>query len=1311
MPDISEQSFKNQDENRKTACQILEARLLDHESDGRVFVAADALSAQNLQGITELQQNLAEQGVTLLVIDAATKPGSRGHLYDTIQAFLTTLESRRQLGAKSQELFEFLNVSLPESLHRKVTGSWNDLYRDALSRLWVSLAQQNRVSLLILNADQLADLDREQIRHVMRFFYTDPIRALLPETQAWDRAPGAIVLAGSGCESLVADGIEHEILKLSNESEQAVRQFLAREDIVQRFVRTIGGDPARLDELVSAIPEGVEQFWMHRFLRLESAGQRLVEILACAQGWLGADRLHDAATQLGVAEHFARHLNALIQSGFVCRKVGSGQVLLSLEHQGLAASLESEIDESHRREVHLALAHAELGCNPHSPCVATLARHFLAAGLADKSVQYGLLAARQFVQRCEFETASAALDPLLQLDCSSEQRTEIHAQLAEINTTLGNYRKALLHYDYLKNDLADASERIDWLCKTGNLLVLVGQAQNSIEIFQQAEGLLAESENFALEATDILLGKGEACYALGDSKGAARWAHEASAKIHALENDFAGENARADGNLIRARNLLGKIAIFEANYTGATEYFQQNDQLATAWGWEREVARAQANLGVVQLQLRNYGEALERLTRALELSRIPGSLPRAYCLLNLGIVHQRQAHFELALSHYLEALRAARRSGDTVAYSISAHNLATLYQDMGAFDRAWKILEHLEAKTLAASSEQNSQPAGQHVFVNRWTALLHGNLLLEQERFVEALDAFAEIAQLDAGLSDIVYGSEAKLRLVEVNLELGNLPQAEALLAVLEESEKTVDEPQLQALTTLYKSRLALHNNSLEQALELGKSASAELTKLGMFRDALQAERVVADVYIQTNLRERAHVRLQQAIQSIRLRAEQIPTDLRANFYGLGAHRKLIEQFQRINGEVPAEFLASVATRNVSPAEEVIEIAPRPVRDAAFEKWRAGYEKIVGESARLHQIFRFVDRVASSDTIVLLTGESGTGKELIAEALHERSDRAKKTFVRVNCAAFVESLLLSELFGHEKGAFTGAQSARAGRFELADGGTLFLDEIGDISPNTQVALLRVLQEGTFERVGGTETRRVNVRVICATNKNLDEMVKRGEFRLDLYYRLKGLVLEMPALRERREDIPRLLNHFAEIHCQSGRVRRFSPDVMRFLCAYSWTGNIRELENFVKSILLFVEGDTVEMSHIEEFREFFADGEVNLELPEIAYEYDYGEITSQTDSVDAADSNQASWLNALDPEVDAEEALVEHIVAQGLSLTKLKKRLELECIKRALEETDGNITRAADLLQMKRPRLSQIINSSPELLNYKAELVG
>ncbi|MEZ4460422.1 MAG: sigma-54 dependent transcriptional regulator [bacterium] len=364
-----------------------------------------------------------------------------------------------------------------------------------------------------------------------------------------------------------------------------------------------------------------------------------------------------------------------------------------------------------------------------------------------------------------------------------------------------------------------------------------------------------------------------------------------------------------------------------------------------------------------------------------------------------------------------------------------------------------------------------------------------------------------------------------------------------------------------------------------------------------------------------------------------------------------------------------------------------------PVR---LDAWNQRYANMVGESARLHQVFRLIDRVAKSDATVLIYGESGTGKELVAEALHHNSDRSRGPFVKVNCAAFVENLLLSELFGHEKGAFTGASSQKPGRFELADGGTIFLDEIGDVSPNTQVALLRVLQEGTFERVGGSTTQQVDVRVVCATNRNLEEMVQRGEFRLDLYYRLKGVVIESPALRERREDIPRLLEHFAQKFAD-GVPKHFSPVVMKHLMRYSWPGNIRELQNFVRSILLFVEGHEVTMADLDDFQDFFISGEfedISVELPDLAPRPTFAPAATQTDM-------------GRDPE----DVLVDKIVNQGMCLNELKKRLEVEAIKRALLEADGNVTKAAEMLQMKRPRLSQIINGTEELADLKALLVG
>jgi DNA-binding NtrC family response regulator len=229
------------------------------------------------------------------------------------------------------------------------------------------------------------------------------------------------------------------------------------------------------------------------------------------------------------------------------------------------------------------------------------------------------------------------------------------------------------------------------------------------------------------------------------------------------------------------------------------------------------------------------------------------------------------------------------------------------------------------------------------------------------------------------------------------------------------------------------------------------------------------------------------------------------------------------------------------------------------------------FDRIVGASGALQQVLDIVRKVAKSNTTVLIRGETGTGKELIAGAIHHNSLRSARNFVKVNCAALQENLLESELFGHEKGAFTGADKQRIGRFEQADGGTLFLDEIGDMSANTQAKILRVLQEHEFERLGGTRTLRVDVRVITATNRNLATMVAAGEFREDLFYRLNVVSIDMPPLRERKEDIPALATFF--IRRFAGEIKKrldgLQPEALKLLMRYNWPGNIRELENAIE----------------------------------------------------------------------------------------------------------------------------------------------
>ena len=241
-------------------------------------------------------------------------------------------------------------------------------------------------------------------------------------------------------------------------------------------------------------------------------------------------------------------------------------------------------------------------------------------------------------------------------------------------------------------------------------------------------------------------------------------------------------------------------------------------------------------------------------------------------------------------------------------------------------------------------------------------------------------------------------------------------------------------------------------------------------------------------------------------------------------------------------------------------------------------------DEIVGQSQALRQVLAAVERVGPTDSSVLLLGETGTGKELVARAVHGRSRRQQRPLVRLNCAALPSGLVESELFGHEKGAFTGAGAARAGRFEVADGGTLFLDEVGDLLPETQAKLLRVLQEGEFERLGSTRTRRVDVRLIAATNRDLEKDVKADRFRADLYYRLSVFPITIPPLRERREDIQPLVWFF--IHQRQKelkrKIERIPPAGLEALLSYDWPGNVRELENVVERAMILSSGETLEL---------------------------------------------------------------------------------------------------------------------------------
>ncbi|MGP1496730.1 MAG: sigma-54-dependent transcriptional regulator, partial [Treponema sp.] len=261
------------------------------------------------------------------------------------------------------------------------------------------------------------------------------------------------------------------------------------------------------------------------------------------------------------------------------------------------------------------------------------------------------------------------------------------------------------------------------------------------------------------------------------------------------------------------------------------------------------------------------------------------------------------------------------------------------------------------------------------------------------------------------------------------------------------------------------------------------------------------------------------------------------------------------------------------------------------------------FDRMIGTSADMRRLLELIKKVAPSRASVLITGESGVGKELVADALHSLSGRREKSFVKVHCAALSETLLESELFGHEKGAFTGADSMKKGRFELAHGGTIFLDEIGEINQTTQIKLLRVLQERTFERVGGEETIEVDVRVVAATNRNIEEEVKAGRFREDLYYRLNVVRLQVPPLRERKDDIPLLMDSFLKRFSEenSKSILGFENRARQALYRYDWPGNIRELQNCIESAVVMCSGKEISLEDLPPTISRFS-GEGSISIP-------------------------------------------------------------------------------------------------------------
>jgi sigma-54 specific flagellar transcriptional regulator A len=874
-------------------------------------------------------------------------------------------------------------------------------------------------------------------------------------------------------------------------------------------------------------------------------------------------------------------------------------------------------------------------------------------------------------------------------DLPEEHRLALDERLVGLLSALGQNERALAVMEGLLLQGPHAStlarER-----RVVNLLVSMGRY---VEAMDRIGAIMAASDTLALVAD-----KAEALFGLGQ--------HD---QVLELADHWQKTPAEQhDEHWIRLQNSAGKALLFVGKYDEADARFEANGAAAGTLGLRQEEVRALFNQATIRLQRRGFAEAETMLRQCITLGAELSSLvTRSFLYLNLGVVFHKTHRYGEALSSYLQACALFKRSGSDQQYAVTAMNLASLYATLGDRGRARELTD----EALAITTRSEAQ------YFRARALFVLGTIELMQERPDSATAALQEARDLLRTTGGGPFEQRVVLGLAQAAGMADNRTlQQEYLQGVVPQGgpEESIE---LAAERNLALGAQWLLTDETSVAMPALESAVAGFESLALHERTVEARLLFGLALCMSGDMDKGTAVLRSASTLIELLVQSVPPQLQTAYMADRVRQRVATALsQAESGVVPRLSRQERVTDDQSP------LSP------AYQAWRARYHEVVGEDDRLRHIFHVVDRISESDSTVLIQGESGTGKELIAAAIHKHSRRNGAAFIKVNCAAFVETLLLSELFGHERGAFTGAVGRKKGRFELADGGTLFLDEIGDISPNTQVALLRVLQERRFERVGGSETVKVDVRLICATNRNLEEMVRKGSFRLDLYYRLKGVVVELPALRDRRQDIPLLVDHFCRAHAASpSQAKTFSRDAMSTLIRYSWPGNIRELENFIRSIVLFVDGDRIELSHMRQFDDFFADGEFLDHTPAFARTWSpaRGRMNAgmTVDEDVAALSRRTSVTAAVAVTVEspstgptvpnvpaANEGAAEWIARWGLEhqvpLHDLKTKIETESIRQALVLAAGNITKAASLLNMKRPRLSQIINADPELLSVR-----
>ncbi len=873
----------------------------------------------------------------------------------------------------------------------------------------------------------------------------------------------------------------------------------------------------------------------------------------------------------------------------------------------------------------------------------------------------------------EADQAEGSMRRSLELAADASSRSELWRRWTEAVGTLGPESRARqrIRAAELALELGDVDVALDWAEGASgaepsfDAAFVLGRATLARGDLVSAKAALARAAALAPDGSAKLrvrVAVGELHFANGDFDRALE-----------LAESVIGESADSSVRL-GARNLVGKVLLARGAWKEAGEHFAADACDASMTGEVVNELRARVNRAIALMSSGSYDEARPMLLEVLDDAEDRAELRAVgFALSNLAVLATERHDYRTALELSERTITVRRRLGERLGYARDVINLVELRLRLGLVGPAE------EALRFARQSLGPGAPSSRLTELALAAARVH----LACGRSLDA-DREARAALRTATQStDGEKLGECHRLASRIALDDGVLARAEAELEAAESYSTT---PYEAGELAILRALVARANGVLEP--ELGNRAVIAARESGDEELAREAHTLAAEIALGAGDRERAasHVEAACMLRDDVLR--NVGPEL-SEFY-LG-RRDLVH-------------LASFERTRPVEEEAPDSVTPRGKRSGDI---RAMY---VGRHPLVQALIGQVKKVGRTDATVLIHGESGTGKELIAEGIHADSPRSSGPLVKVNCAALVETLLLSELFGHEKGAFTGAQTRKRGRFERANGGTLFLDEIGDISERTQVALLRVLEERTIERVGGSGSIKVDVRIVCATNRDLRGMVDRGEFREDLYYRLSGIGLEVPPLRERLGDLPLLCTALLDRVAgdRGEKPKRLSKDAMEILVRHSWPGNVRELENALRAASLFADSDIIGvqdlLEHVEALKKLAAEPS---SIPSLLHM----DVSAPASSNAQGSPNSSLGIPTIPPPTPVEPAsgaAYREIREGNVSLADVKRQIERECISRALSETKGNITRAAAVLGMKRPRLSQLVKQYGLLTDREAE---